>query len=136
MKIARWSLLIYSIIALGIALTDLPNLYVIALIAYEGISQIVPMLILSLYWRRSNKYGALLGFVAGVGVAIGYTVIVGMDNIVFWTGGVYGLLVNVIIHAACGFIFPKDPHVDELFAIIEDYEDGKVASISDSAIAQ
>lgn len=122
MKVARWSLLIYSIIAVGIALMDLPNLYTIALLAYEGITQIVPMLLLSLYWRRSNKYGALFGFVVGLIVAISYAT-VNVQNIEWWTGGVVGLVANVVIHIICGFVFPKDAHVDELFAVIDDYEE-------------
>ena len=122
MKIARWSLLIYSIIAVAIALGDLPNLYTIAIIAYEGISQIVPMLIFSLYWRRSNKYGATAGFVIGVGLAIVLSTLGVCDN--WWSGGMWGLLANVSVHVACGFIFPKDPHVDELFAIVDQYQEG------------
>jgi SSS family solute:Na+ symporter len=124
MLIARWSLLIYSIVAIGFALLDLPNLYSIALIAYEGIAQIVPMLVFSLYWRRSNKYGALIGFVVGLLVAIIFTTVRTNQEIVtaWWTGGVAGLVVNVIIHVVCGFICPKDVHVDELFGIIDEYE--------------
>ncbi|MDD4570960.1 MAG: sodium:solute symporter family protein [Clostridia bacterium] len=123
-KIARWSILVYGIIALGIAIGDLPNLYTIALIAYEGITQVVPVIIFSLYWKRSNKWGALLGFTAGLIIAI----VVAMLIIIYgqsfvWTGGVIGLAVNVIIHVICGFVCPKDEHVDELFDMIRDYED-------------
>ena len=123
-KIARWSILVYGIIALGIAIGDLPNLYTIALIAYEGITQVVPVIIFSLYWKRSNKRGALLGFTAGLIIAI----VVAMLIIIYgqsfvWTGGVIGLAVNVIIHVICGFVCPKDEHVDELFDMIRDYED-------------
>ena len=131
--IARWSLLIYSIIAIGIALLNLPKLYSIAIIAYEGISQIVPMLIFSLYWRRSNKYGALLGFVVGLAIAISYGI---FGSGAFWTGGVYGLVVNVIIHFACGYIFPKDAHVDELFEIIDKYEGDMENGVDELAIAE
>jgi SSS family solute:Na+ symporter len=119
MNIARWSLLVYSVIAIGIALLDLPNLYSIALVAYEGITQIVPMLVFSLYWKRSNKYGALWGFVAGLIISI---VVTALGIGTTWSGGVIGLVFNVVIHIACGFIFPKDPHVDELFEVIDEYE--------------
>ncbi len=122
MIVARWSLLIYSIIAVGLALLDLPNLYILALLAYEGIAQVVPVLLFSIFWRRSNKYGALIGFVVGLVVAISYAT-VNVQNIEWWTGGVVGLVVNVIIHVICGFALPKDSHVDELFNVIEDYEE-------------
>ncbi|MDD2569203.1 MAG: hypothetical protein PHQ49_06120, partial [Clostridia bacterium] len=67
---------------------------------------------------------ALLGFTAGLIIAI----VVAMLIIIYgqsfvWTGGVIGLAVNVIIHVICGFVCPKDEHVDELFDMIRDYED-------------
>ena len=120
-KIARWSLLVYSIIAIAITLVELPSLYEIALIAYEGIAQVVPMLVFSLYWKRSNKYGALGGFVAGVVVAILFAT---FSSGATWSGGVVGLIVNIVVHVACGFIAPKDPHVDELFDVVKEYEEG------------
>lgn len=124
-KAARYSTLIYSLIALGIALLSLPNLYTIAIIAYEGIAQVVPMVIFSLYWRRSNKYGALWGFLAGLVAAVTVSAFSTLGGIELFTfsGGVIGLVVNVAVHVACGYALPKDPHVDELFEIIENYQD-------------
>ncbi|MCD8078180.1 MAG: sodium:solute symporter family protein [Lachnospiraceae bacterium] len=118
LKIARWSLLIYSVIGIGISLADLPALYNIAIIVNEGICQVVPVLVFGMYWKRSNKYGALAGFVAGLVVAISYAALSGS---VTWNGGMVGLAVNIVIHVACGFIFPKDPHVDELFEVVKNY---------------
>lgn len=123
-KTARWSTLIYSLVALSIALMDLPNLYLIAIVAYEGISQVVPMVIFSLYWKRSNKYGALLGFICGLVTAVTLSAMFNVNGVeVFaFSGGVIGLVVNVIVHVICGFAFPKDEHVDELFDIVDSYE--------------
>ena len=119
--VARWSLLVYSVLGIGMALLELPKLYEIALIVYEGIAQVIPMLIFSLYWKRSNKYGAFVGFIAGLAVAILYGV---FGDASHWSGGVIGLVVNVVIHVAFGYIFPKDPHVDNLFAVVQEYEEG------------
>ncbi|MGI5823962.1 MAG: sodium:solute symporter family protein [Bacillota bacterium] len=119
-KIARWTTLIYSLIALGIALCDIPNLYDIAIVAYECIAQVVPMVVLSMYWKRSNKYGAGLGFVVGAVVTVAMTV--SGATVLGFTGGVVGLVVNVLIHVICGFVCPKDKGVDEMFEVIERYE--------------
>ena len=119
-KIARWTTLVYSLIALGIALCELPNLYEIALVAYECIAQVVPMVILSMYWKRSNKWGAGLGFIVGAIVTVVMTVT--GATVLGFTGGVIGLCVNILVHVACGFIFPKDKDVDEMFEVIEKYE--------------
>lgn len=119
-KIARICVFVFSIVAVGVSMLDLPNLYEIAIVTYEGISQVVPMIVFSLYWRRSNKYGALFGFLSGVIVAISFTAL-GIGGA--FTGGFIALFVNIIVHFVCGFIFPKDPHVDELFDMVENYEE-------------
>ena len=119
-KSARWTTLIYSIIALAIALADLPHLYDIAIVAYECIAQVVPMVVFSIYWKRSNKWGAGLGFVVGSIVTL-YMTIAGI-TVGGFSGGVIGLLVNIIIHIICGFVFPKDKGVDEMFGVIEKFE--------------
>lgn len=118
-KIARISTLVYSLIALAIALMDLPDLYSIAIVAYECIAQIVPLVIFSIYWKRSNKWGAGLGFILGSIVTL-YMTVAGISVLGF-TGGMVGLVVNVVTHVACGYIFPKDEGVDELFEDIENY---------------
>lgn len=119
-KIARWTTLIYSLIALAIALCDLPNLYSIAIVAYECIAQVVPMVILSMYWKRSNKWGAGLGLVVGAVVTVAMTI--SGVTVLGFSGGVCGLVVNVIVHFICGYIFPKDEGVDEMFKVIEKYD--------------
>jgi SSS family solute:Na+ symporter len=121
LSVARWSLLVYSVLGIGLALLELPKLYEIALIVYEGIAQVIPMLIFSLYWKRSNKYGAFVGFIAGLAVAVLYGV---FGDASHWSGGVIGLAVNIVIHVAFGYVFPKDPHVDNLFAVVQEYEEG------------
>ena len=119
-KAARWTTLIYSLIALAIALCDLPNLYDIAIVAYECIAQVVPMVVLSMYWKRSNKYGAGLGFIIGAIVTVAMTM--SGASVLGFTGGVCGLVVNVVVHFICAYIFPKDKDVEEMFDVIERYD--------------
>ena len=118
-KLARWSTLIYSLVALIISLMDLPSLYQIALWAYDCIAQIVPMVIFSMYWSRSNKYGAGLGLIVGGTVAI-YMNIAGLTVLGFGAG-VVGLVVNIVVHVLCAYIFPKDPGVDQLYKDIDEF---------------
>ena len=112
--------MIYSLIALAIALCDLPNLYDIAIVAYECIAQVVPMVVLSMYWKRSNKYGAGLGFIIGAVVTVAMTMT--GATVLGFSGGVCGLVVNVLVHFICGFIFPRDKDVEEMFEVIERYD--------------
>lgn len=119
-RIARWTTLIYSLSALGIALMDIPKLYNIAIVAYECIAQVVPMVVMSMYWKRSNKYGAGIGFIIGSIVTVVMTVT--STAILGFSGGVCGLVVNIVIHFICGFIFQKDKNVDAMFELIDNYE--------------
>lgn len=118
-KYARWCLLVYSLITVGGALLDLPNLYNIAMVLYEGVCQLVPLIVISLYWKRSNKYSATASLVLGFGTAV-VLAITGTTS--GWSAGIYGLVVNLIVHFVVGFITKKDDHVDELFDMVEEYE--------------
>ena len=40
-----------------------------------------------------------------------------------WSPGIIGLIVNLLIHIACGFIFGKQKHVDEMFDLVKRYKD-------------
>ena len=35
---------------------------------------------------------------------------------------VTGLVVNVVVHVICAYVFPKDPGVDELYQDLEEFE--------------
>lgn len=131
LKTARYSVLGVSIFCIAIAMLELPALYTIGITVYEGICQVVPMILLSLYWKRSNKYGALIGLIAGIAIGI-YCHVSG--NTFGLTGGFIGVIFNVAIHVICGFIFPRDPKVDELFGIVQDFEDGLLKE--DSAFSE
>lgn len=123
-KIARWTIVIYSVIALVIALVDLPNLYFIAMAVYNMIAQIVPMVVLSIYWKRSNRWGAGLGLICGLGITLSGSFI---DFTFFgWSPAILGLLINIIVHIACGFIFKKDDGVDEMFDVLKKYKVPKI----------
>jgi len=116
--------LVIIIVALVIAMLDLPNLAHIAIILYEGLLQIVPVLLFAMFWKRSNKHAALWGMLVGLAVAIVFAAIpTGWEMFGGWTPGIIGCLANVVIHVILGFAIKKEAHVDELFAQIKDYDE-------------
>lgn len=120
-KIARYTIVIYSVVAMAIALLDLPNLYQIAIFAYDCIAQVVPLIVFSIYWKRSNKYAATIGFLGG----IIFTLIGNIFGVFAWGGftpSIFGLIVNIVLHVICGFAFKKDEGVDEMFSVLDKYE--------------
>ena len=64
--VARVGVIIVSLIALVIAYGKISTIYSLVLYAWSGLgSSFGPLLILSLYWKGINKYGAWVGILSG-----------------------------------------------------------------------
>lgn len=122
-RVSRIAIVIYVLIALGMALMDLPNLATIAIVMYEGLLQILPPLFLGLYWKRSNKYGAFWGMIIGLVLAVILAIIV-PDGFYGWAVSFVALLANLAVHVVLSLVTAKDENVDELFLEIASYEEG------------
>ncbi len=105
-RIARITVLIIAIIAICLAYNPDSSVFSIVSFAWAGFGAAFgPTVLLALFWRRSNKNGALAGMIAG-GVMI-FVWKYGIANLggVFaiyelLPGFVFGLLVNVIVSLA------------------------------------
>ncbi|MFJ2441242.1 MULTISPECIES: sodium:solute symporter [unclassified Streptomyces] len=74
-----------------------PNTLVrLSLISYEGMAQLLPMLLLGLVWRRLTLVGALSGLVVGVGTVCGL-VFTGNDPVWGTNAGLVALAVNLTV---------------------------------------
>ncbi|MGN0364208.1 MAG: sodium/proline symporter [Bilifractor sp.] len=66
MTIARFSLAIIAVIGVGIAWNPNSSVFGIVSFAWAGFGATFgPVVLLALFWRRSNKYGALAGMISG-----------------------------------------------------------------------
>ncbi len=64
--VARVGVIIVSLIALVIAYGKISTIYTLVLYAWSGLgSSFGPLLLLSLYWKGINKYGAWVGILSG-----------------------------------------------------------------------
>jgi sodium/proline symporter len=64
--IARVGVVLVSLIAFGIAFGKFSSIYSLVLYAWSGLgSSFGPLLLLSLYWKEINKYGAWAGILSG-----------------------------------------------------------------------
>ncbi|MBB5935174.1 sodium:solute symporter family protein [Streptomyces zagrosensis] len=95
--------------ALALLLTyTAPNTLVrLSLISYEGMAQLVPMLLLGLVWRRMTLYGALSGLVVGAALVCA---LVFTDRDPLWgvNAGLIALAVNLVVALAVSFLGPGD----------------------------
>ncbi|MEU1150085.1 sodium:solute symporter family protein [Streptomyces sp. NPDC005863] len=116
---------------LALALTyGAPNTLVrLSLISYEGMAQLVPMLLLGLVWRRLTLAGALSGLVVGVGVVCAL-VFSDHDPVLGVNAGILALALNLAVALAVTYAGPADradgrPDDEVLASDPLDEEDGE-----------
>ncbi|MGW7411395.1 sodium:solute symporter family protein [Streptomyces sp. NPDC054863] len=95
--------------ALALVLTyTAPNTLVrLSLISYEGMAQLLPMLLLGLVWRKLTLAGALSGLVVGVG-AVCALVFSGHDPVWGMNAGILALALNLLVALTVSFRGPRD----------------------------
>ncbi|MFJ9410896.1 sodium:solute symporter [Streptomyces sp. NPDC101393] len=104
-----WSqLVVVGAGALALLLTyTAPNTLVrLSLISYEGMAQLVPMLLLGLVWRRLTLHAAVSGLVVGVALVC-VLVFGGHDPLWGMNAGILGLAVNVVVALAVTWLGPR-----------------------------
>ncbi|MEE1752335.1 sodium:solute symporter family protein [Streptomyces sp. SP18CS02] len=95
--------------ALALVLTyAAPNTLVrLSLISYEGMAQLLPMLLLGLVWRRLTLAGAVSGLATGVAVVCAL-VFTGNDPVGGVNAGVVALAANLAVALAVTYAGPRD----------------------------
>ena len=121
LKLIRKTILIYTLVCLVIALMNLPSLYSIALCLFEGLAQFIPMMIFGAYWKRANAKGAISGFIAGLVITYAIYLFAG-NSILGYTGGIFGLIVNVALVIIFGLTSKPEPRVIEMFEYADNYD--------------
>lgn len=118
--IARIAVVIIAIVTVIVASFEHKQLIFQALLTYQGIAILFPIVMLGLFWKRANRLGAMLALIVGVAVSM-YVSIVQPSFLVSagWQGGIYGVLVAFLIMFVCGYLRPVEAHVDQLWDDIE-----------------
>ncbi|MFI5985840.1 sodium:solute symporter [Streptomyces sp. NPDC051555] len=99
--------------ALALVMTyTAPNTLVrLSLISYEGMAQLVPMLLLGLVWRRLTLAAAVSGLVVGV-VAVCVLVFTGHDPVWGVNAGMVALALNLAVALAVAWLGPRERERD------------------------
>ena len=119
MIIARVTLIVISVIGVIIAWNENSSVFRVVSFAWAGFGATFgPVVLLSLFWKRSNKYGALAGMISGAVMVFVWKFVIADLNPVLniyelLPAFVIGLLVNVIVSLAT----PKPEQ-----EIIDDFE--------------
>ena len=140
-QISRWSILIWSAIAIFLSMGDLPFLITIAIKTYEMLTSLFPAIIIGAFWKRANRYAVWAGIVVGFTVSIwmSYTpdFIAGLPGYLGgWPAGMYGFAANLIVFLIVALATKPEPNVSELFDEVDTYEDAHTArDRGDAAVA-
>lgn len=103
MLVARGVLLVISIIGIIIAWDSNSSVFGIVSFAWAGFGAAFgPVMLLALFWKRSNKYGAISGMIAGgVMVFLWKFVISGLSDVLnvyeLLPAFIVGLVVNIVV---------------------------------------
>ena len=122
LKLIRKTLVIYTLVALAIALMNIPALHEIALFAFEGLLQFIPLMLFGVFWKRANLKGVASGFIVGLLITYGIYLFAG-NSFFGFNGCIPGVIVNVALIMIFGFASEPDQHTEELFQMADDYID-------------
>lgn len=107
--ISKLGMLALTILASWLSCLELPALYSLAVLAYQGIIQLAVPQFLGIFWKRGNKYGAIasmsVGFIVAVVLELTYH-----GNLPWaWglTSGAVALGVNVLVYVALAYLIPQ-----------------------------
>lgn len=124
--IAKIGMLALTVLSSWLACLNLPALFQLAVLAYQGIIQLAVPQFLGIFWKRGNTYGAIGGMVAGFATAIVLELI--YPGYLPWayglTSGAVGLAVNLAIYVAAAYVLPQTEaerqRIEDLFSLVEE----------------
>ncbi|MEV5137806.1 sodium:solute symporter family protein [Streptomyces syringium] len=93
-------------LALLLTYTEPNTLVRLSLISYEGMAQLVPMILLGLVWRKLTLWGAVSGLVAG-GTLVCALVFTENDPLWGVNAGAIALGLNLVVALAVSWLGPK-----------------------------
>lgn len=104
-RLSQLVCLIAGLIALAGSLFYPNTLVQLSVLSYEGLAQLVPVVLLALFWRRMTAAGAVAGMVVGLAVVVVLWA-TGNDPLLGVNGGIVALLVNLVVTLAVSLARP------------------------------
>lgn len=121
--IAKLGMLVVTLVAAWLSTIQIPHLFMLAILSYQGIIQLAVPQYLGVFWKRGNKAGAIggvvIGFIAAIILQSVYPTSIGWA----WglTSGVIALAINFLVYVGCAVFLPVDAtesrRVDGLFEL-------------------
>jgi SSS family solute:Na+ symporter len=112
-QLAQLVTLTAGVIAMGMTYL-FPNVLVrLSVLSYEGLAQLLPLVVISLLWRRMSLAGGTAGMLVGILIVV-VLVATGHDPWFGINAGAVGLLANLVVAGVASLIWPADPPAERL----------------------
>jgi SSS family solute:Na+ symporter len=124
--VANGGMVLLTLFSAWLACLNLPALFSIAILAYQGVIQLAVPQFLGLFWRRGNHVGAIAGMTVGFALVIvlEYFHPMSLPWAYGLTSGLVALAANLSIYVAAAYLIPQSEaerqRVDALFKRIEE----------------
>lgn len=126
--ISKFGMLALTVLASWLACMELPALFKLAVLAYQGIIQLAVPQFLGIFFRRGNKYAAIAGMSCGFIIAVILELL--YPGSLPWayglTSGTVALIANLAIYISLSYVIPQTENerqrIDGLFRLVEQRE--------------
>lgn len=121
--IAKIGMVVVTLVSAGLATLNIPHLFVLAILSYQGIIQLAVPQYLGIFWKRGNAAGAIAGTVVGFALAVILQALYPVSIGWAWglTSGLVAIIVNAVVYVGCAVLIPNSAaereRVDKLFAL-------------------
>lgn len=125
-RLSRIIMVVCSIIAIGLALSDSQTIYWFVLFAFGGLGAAFgPIFILSTYWRGMTKWGAFVGMVSGLVITVLWYYTPSLKSMIYELvpAFIFATLANIIVSKLTSK--DKPINVEALFAGLATYRDAE-----------
>lgn len=108
-RLVRISVAVVTVVAFCLSIHSSTTLVGLLLLAYSGVSQFAPGIVLGIFSSRVNAAGVLTGLFAGLSI-VGYLIFTQSDPLYGMNAGFIGLVVNVVLVVAVSLMTAPKPN--------------------------
>jgi len=107
--ISKLGMLCLTILASWLSCMQLPALFSLAVLAYQGIIQLAVPQFMGIFWKRGNRYGAIAGMTVGFIIAVTLELVYhgNVPCAYGLTSGAVALAINVVIYVLFAYLIPQ-----------------------------
>lgn len=106
-QLAQLVTFLLGLVALGFTLVSPTSLVALSVLSYQGLAQFVPVVLLSLLWKRMSTAAATAGLVAGI-ATLSAMVLSGYETWMGINAGIVALVVNLTVNIVLTLTRPAD----------------------------